>query len=261
MLFCIEIARLVPCHAMSSIHRFQRAARHRLRHRRWLDVLSAGARRRFDKFPSSFKVFQINFSKWMNAIYYSMKRDLNAESRSTLTLTHWGLYATFVIADARRKHIVCCRWSHKNLVLFRMRILTWNERNENTNLEHCRSRASDVHAIEKNAFMQWLLSRGTIVLHHWYMYRLFIATRSEHSAQRNQNVRSIRSFMKSHMQIITTAKPAAAQRSLFHLLFRQQQTQPPSWTRTGQAARSDTQHTQVRWLIKLPKKAIQWELA
>lgn len=80
----------------------------------------------WDKFTSSLKVFQINFSKWMNAIYYSMKRDLNAESAAPAPADRrsHGLCASFVSVDVQRKHTVCCRWSHKNLLLFRMRILT-----------------------------------------------------------------------------------------------------------------------------------------
>lgn len=61
----------------------------------------------------------------MNAIYDAMKRDLNAAAPAPVHRRCIGLCASFVIfVDVQRKHIVCCRWSHKNLLLFRMRILT-----------------------------------------------------------------------------------------------------------------------------------------
>lgn len=132
-----------------------------------------------EKFTSIFKVFRINFSKWMNAIYYSMERDLNAESASASAAADKrdGLSSTFVLSSTvRRKHIVsvvvdrikiycCCEWAYW---------LEWNALNENTNLKHS---SRDVHTIEKNAFMQWLLSGGTIIFHY------FLSTIDQHRHQ------------------------------------------------------------------------------
>lgn len=114
---------------------------------------------------------------------------------------------------------VCCRWSHKNLLLS-LEWEYWLEcrigLNENTNLKHSRSRSTDVHAIEKDAFMQWLLSRGTIVFHHLCvcMYDICLFIDSTRRTREKLFVSICQSFAKAHMQLIT-AKKSATQRPLF----------------------------------------------